>query len=149
MGFRVNENPFIRGNPKNCPCAHSDPYHVHGFSSYRKSVYMVRFGKNRPPRLINDSNHLLGGGRTCPAENWHLLAVKCSIYGDRRRRRRRSNVLHNNVQTRKLRLKVNYQVRERAKMGIFKKIRKSPKFEHFEALEPIWGNLGFPQNRFA
>ena len=79
-------------------------------------------------------NHLLGGERTCPAENWHLLAVKCSILGDRRRR---SNVLHNNVQTRKLCLKVNYQVREHDKMEIFKKIWNFPKFEHFAALEQI------------
>ena len=67
-------------------------------------------------------NRLLGGERTRPAENWHLIAVKCSISGGRRRR---GNVLHNNAQSRKLRLKVNYQVREHDKMEIFKKIEIS------------------------
>ena len=77
-------------------------------------------------------NHLLGGGRTCPAGNWHLLAVKWSIFG--RRRLRRSNESRNNAQSRKLRLKANYQVRENEKIGIFNKFRNFPRFEHFTAL---------------
>ena len=95
------------------------PRRVSGFSLTRKSVYLVRFV-------------------TCPSGNRHLLDLTWSFFrGRRRRRRRRRNVSHKNVQTRKLRLKVNYHVREHEKMGIYKKIWEFPKFAHFTALEKI------------
>ena len=49
----------------------------------------------------------------------HLLALISSIF---RERRSRSNVLRINARAGKLRLKANYQVRERGEMGISKKI---------------------------
>jgi len=61
----------------------------------------------------------------CGRKKRHLLALICSIFGERRRR---SNVLRINARAEKLRLKANYQVREHEKMGIPKKFENSQKF---------------------
>ena len=89
--------------------------------------------KNIRPRLINVSKAFIMRGGKRPDRKTHVLAVKGSVFAELRRRRRRY-VSPNCAQTRKLRLKANYQVSTQKKMGIFKKIWKFPKFEHFTAL---------------
>ena len=77
--------------------------------------------------------HLSGGMESAQQKKRRLLAADCSILG----RRRRREVWPNRPQKKKFRLKLNYLVCERDKMGIFKEIWKSPKFEHSDALEGI------------
>ena len=120
MGRRLRENPFIQQVPEKSVCAPNAPLlRVRILANAKRRIRGGDRGKApTPPNKC--AKHLLGGGRTCPAEKKrHLLALICSIF---RERRRRSNVLRINARAGKLRLKANYQVREREKNGNFQEI---------------------------
>ena len=81
--------------------------------------------KNIRPRLINVSKAFIMRGGKRPDRKTHVLAVKGSVFAELRRRRRRY-VSPNCAQTRKLRLKANYQVSTQ-KNGNFQENLKIPK----------------------